>query len=252
VLAEIEQIGLRHGLAMLPSLKKPFRANDLKTKLTAGARVNDTTPAAKSKKLVRVDLAEALRKHWLELWYQPKIHLKSLSVCGAEALIRVRHPDHGIMSPAQFLPKAGDLLYEPLSRFVIATAMAHWNTLDADKIAHKLAVNVPASVIVSPEFIGVLRKLLPTNPKFPGLIIEVTEDEIIQDPIRIREIATQLKLYNVSLSIDDFGSAYSSLSRLHELPFTELKLDRSFVSNCALEHSQADWNRMGIPFGTDV
>jgi EAL domain-containing protein (putative c-di-GMP-specific phosphodiesterase class I)/ActR/RegA family two-component response regulator len=235
VLAEIEQFGQRHGLAMLPSLKKPFRANDLKTKLAADAHVNDTVPAAKSKKLVRVDLAEALRKQWLELWYQPKIHLKSLSVCGAEGLLRVRHPEHGIVLPPQFLPKAGDLLYEPLSKFMVATAMSHWNTLDAQNISHRLAVNVPTSVIVAPQFIGVLRKLLPTNPKFPGLTIEVTEDEIFQDPVRISEIATQLKLYNVSLSIDDFGSAYSSLSRLHELPFTELKLDPSFISNCTAD-----------------
>jgi EAL domain-containing protein (putative c-di-GMP-specific phosphodiesterase class I) len=68
---------------------------------------------------------------------------------------------------------------------------------------------------------------------FPGLIIEVTEDEIIQDRAWVHEVATQLKLYNISISIDDFGSAYSSLSRLHDLPFSELKLDRSFVSGCS-------------------
>ena len=64
-------------------------------------------------------LEEALRKDWLEVWYQPKIDLQSLTVCGAEALIRARHPEQGIVEPGQFLPKAGDPLYKPLSFFVL-------------------------------------------------------------------------------------------------------------------------------------
>jgi hypothetical protein len=88
------------------------------------------------------------------------------------------------------------------------------------------------SVLNAPSFIAFVRALLPTDPRFPGLIIEVTEDEIIRDPQWAREIATQLRLYNVGISIDDFGSAYASLSRLNDLPFNEVKIDRSFVSGC--------------------
>jgi EAL domain-containing protein (putative c-di-GMP-specific phosphodiesterase class I) len=80
-----------------------------------------------------------------------------------------------------------------------------------------------------------IRELLSIDRRFPGLIVEVTEDDIIKDPELIREIATQLKIYNVRISIDDFGSAYSSLSRLLELPCVELKLDRSFVANCSAD-----------------
>jgi EAL domain-containing protein (putative c-di-GMP-specific phosphodiesterase class I) len=72
-----------------------------------------------------------------------------------------------------------------------------------------------------------------TDPRYPGLVIEVTEDEAISDPDWISQVSTQLKLYDVRISIDDFGTAHSSLSRLLELPCVELKLDRSFVSNCA-------------------
>jgi EAL domain-containing protein (putative c-di-GMP-specific phosphodiesterase class I) len=78
-----------------------------------------------------------------------------------------------------------------------------------------------------------VRSLLPTDASFPGLTIEITEDEIIVDPKWAREIATQLKLYNVGISIDDFGSAYASLSRLNDLSVIEVKIDRSFVSGCA-------------------
>jgi EAL domain-containing protein (putative c-di-GMP-specific phosphodiesterase class I) len=92
---------------------------------------------------------------------------------------------------------------------------------------------MPASVINGPDFISVVRRHLPADQRFPGLIIEVTEDEMVKDTESIHEVAAQLKLLNVALSIDDFGIAHSSMSRLLELPCVELKLDRSFVSNCA-------------------
>jgi EAL domain-containing protein (putative c-di-GMP-specific phosphodiesterase class I) len=97
----------------------------------------------------------------------------------------------------------------------------------------RLAVNVPVSVIHTPGFIPMVRSLLPTDAGFPGLTIEITEDEIIRDPKWAHEIATQLKLYNVGISIDDFGSAYASLSRLNDLSVIEVKIDRSFVSGCS-------------------
>jgi EAL domain-containing protein (putative c-di-GMP-specific phosphodiesterase class I) len=97
----------------------------------------------------------------------------------------------------------------------------------------KLAVNMPASVILASDFVNLVRQHLPAAADFPGLIIEVTEDEVIREPELIREIATQLKLYKVWISIDDFGSGYASLSRLKDLPFVEVKIDRSFVDSCA-------------------
>jgi EAL domain-containing protein (putative c-di-GMP-specific phosphodiesterase class I) len=243
-LAEIKQIGERRGLVMLPPLRKPFRAEDLKLRVrdllldpTPSEPPQDTGKAdqltATRGESTRVDLEEALRSDWLELWYQPKIDLRSLSICGGEALLRANHPQLGIVGPAALLPPTGHPSYQPLSRFVMRRALADWLRLaDHDKLI-KISVNVPVSVALVPDFIAVVRADLPSDPRFPGLVIEITEDEIIEDRHWVREVATQLKLYNVSLSIDDFGSAYSSLSRLRDLPFAELKLDRSFVSGCS-------------------
>jgi EAL domain-containing protein (putative c-di-GMP-specific phosphodiesterase class I)/ActR/RegA family two-component response regulator len=243
-LVETARIGERHGLAMLPPLRKPFRANDLKGRLADLERDlrprkdkgRSEPPQPKAGRQISVDLGEALRNDWLRLWYQPKIDLKSLSVSGAEALLRAEHPEHGILTPADLLPPPGDPLYHPMSRFVIARALADWTCFAGRQLPLKLAVNVPVSVVAAPGFIGLVRGLLPTDPNFPGLIIEVTEDEMIRDPESMREIATQLKLYNVWISIDDFGSGYASLSRLSDLPFIEVKIDRGFVSNCS-----SDW-----------
>ena len=239
VLNEITKIGEKRGLAMLPPLKKPFRPADIRQRLAGQVSVAERpkaqsygTEVATPKKAI-VQVVEALRNNWLELWYQPKIDLKSSSVCGAEALIRARHPVLGIITPDKLLPPAGDPDYQPLTKFVIERAIADWTRFTQKGMQLTLSVNAPVSVINSPAFIELVQSALPRDPGFPGLTVEVTEDEVIHDGEWAREIATQLKLYNVELSIDDFGAGYASLSRLSDLPFGEVKIDRSFVLGCA-------------------
>ncbi|MGP0090270.1 MAG: EAL domain-containing protein [Xanthobacteraceae bacterium] len=238
-LEEIERIGRAHGLTMVPPLRKPFRAADLKNVLQApsASPVDEASaadaPSPEQGRDLKVDLQEMLQNHWLELWYQPKIDLTSLSVCGAEALLHGRHPAHGLLLPRQLLPPAGDPLYWPLWQFVISSAIADWVLFAERGMSSRLSVNIPASVLNAPGFVTLVRKLMPKDPRFPGLIIEITEDEIIRDPEWVREVAAQLKLCNVRLSIDDFGSAYASLSSITDLLFAELKLHPQFVLNCS-------------------
>ena len=234
-LAKINDIGKSHGLAMLPPLQKPFGASELRHRLKAAPQVSESLAERKNGRtdLMPMDLGEALRNRWLELWYQPKIDLKSLKICGAEALLRARHPQRGIISPASFLPPPGDPQYIPLTNFVIQQALADWDYFAERNVLLKLAVNVPVSAMRISGFTPSVRQSLPNDPRFPGLIIEVTEDEAVREPQWMQEMAAQLKLYNISLSIDDFGSGYASLSRLRELPCTEVKLDQTFVSNCS-------------------
>ena len=221
---------------MLPCLKKPFRVDELRACLNASVRSQTSKAAAETP---RVSLEQALLNGWLELWYQPKIELQALTVCGAEALIRVRHPKLGIVLPANFMPPAGAPIFTPLSKFVMKQAMVDWKRYFADLTSPlKMAVNIPLSVIVGPGFIELARGSLPNDPRFPGLIIEAREGEIVEDPELAHEVITQLKLYNISLSVDDFGSAYSSFSRLRELSVAELKIDGGFVRNCSSDESK--------------
>jgi EAL domain-containing protein (putative c-di-GMP-specific phosphodiesterase class I)/FixJ family two-component response regulator len=240
-LQDINRIGRAHGLCMLPPLRKPFRSSDLKSRLLAMAELEAFAAETKNPDIdpdrhrIRMDLGEALQHNRLEVWYQPKLLLGSQAVCGAEALIRARHPVHGLITPAQLLPPPGDPLYEPLSCFVVQQAMTDWASLADKGLPLRLAVNIPASILIAPGFAKQVRQILPESPAFPGLIIEITEDELIRDSEQIHEVATQLRLYDVRISIDDFGIGNSSLSRLRDLPFVELKLDRSFVLNCATD-----------------
>lgn len=185
--------------------------------------------------LPRINPEEALRNGWLELWYQPKIDLETMSVCGAEALVRLRHPEHGIVPPDLFLPPAGSAFYDPLTKYVIRQAMAHWEHFAAQGHPLKLAVNVTLTALQSPKFAEFACQCLPQKPTFPGLILEVTEGEVIPDPEKVRDVAFQLKLHKIDLSIDDFGSAHSSPARLRDIPAVELKLDRSYVTGCATD-----------------
>jgi EAL domain-containing protein (putative c-di-GMP-specific phosphodiesterase class I) len=236
ILNEAERIGRAHGLWMLPPLQKPVRMADIASRLDAATlppAAADHGDQAAAHAAPRADLEEALHENWVEVWYQPKVCLRSLSVSGAEALVRVRHPRQGLVQPIDFLPPASDPLYKPLTAFVMERAMADWARFAQRGFSLKLAVNIPASVLNAAGFVDVLRRMIPGDARFPGIVLEITEDEIIQDPEWLREIATQVRLYNAAISIDDFGSAYASLSRLKDLPFSELKLDRSFVAGCA-------------------
>jgi EAL domain-containing protein (putative c-di-GMP-specific phosphodiesterase class I) len=232
-ISDIEKIGRMRGLAMLPSLPKPFRAVDLKSRWLQEPARAETASAAKPSGRISIALADAIREGWLEVWYQPKINLRSLTVFGAEALIRARHPSHGVIGPADLLPPAGDPLYLPLSIFILHSVMKDWRLFAEQGYPLKLAINAPASVIGMRSFVDEVRQSISYDRNFPGLIIEITEDEVIADLEGIGEVIAQLSLHNTTISIDDFGTAHSSLSRVKDLPFCEIKLDRSFVAGCA-------------------
>ncbi|MEX0853169.1 MAG: EAL domain-containing response regulator [Bauldia sp.] len=249
LLEDVRRVGERHGLRMRPPLAKPFRIQAVERiveeeRLTAGmtilsrAAVATAAPEA-SGASPRIDLREALEKDWLEFWYQPKLDLRRGRLVGAEALARVRHPEFGIVPPGSFIPGAApadliDLAEHALRSVLRATAefMAAGRPL-------RLAMNVPVDALLSLPIPAIVREFQPGHGDWPGIIIEITEDQVIRDIPTVHEIATQLRIYQVALAIDDFGSGYSSLARLKELPFAELKLDRSFVTNCSFDPTNA-------------
>jgi EAL domain-containing protein (putative c-di-GMP-specific phosphodiesterase class I) len=180
----------------------------------------------------KVTLADVLERGWFELFYQPKIDLKTMRLVGAEALVRARHPTRGVLPPGLFLPGAGEAEMLALTERVIVTALQDWETCAANGMSVKLSVNVPVSALVKLPIPTILREERPKSPNWPGLIMEVTEDEIIHDLEIANEVADALRSFNCTLALDDFGAGYSSLARLRQLPFSELKIDRSYVTNC--------------------
>lgn len=187
----------------------------------------------------KVTLVDVLKRDWFELFYQPKIDLKTMRLVGAEALVRARHPSRGVLPPGVFLPGAGEEEMLALTERVIVTALKDWEDCAANGMSVKLSVNVPVSALVKLPIPTILREERPQAANWPGLIMEVTEDEIIHDLEIANDVADALRSFNCSLALDDFGAGYSSLARLRQLPFSELKIDRSYVSNCNTDRLSA-------------
>ncbi len=179
-----------------------------------------------------IPLGEVLKRGWFELWYQPKIALKSRRMVGAEALVRARHPQRGVVAPFFFLPGACEDDMLALTEQVILTALGDWELFNDYGVAMKFAVNVPVSAFVKLPIPQMLREARPRAANWSGLVLEVTEDQIINDLPLANDVAGALRELNCTLALDDFGAGYSSLARLRQLPFSELKIDRSYVMNC--------------------
>jgi EAL domain-containing protein (putative c-di-GMP-specific phosphodiesterase class I) len=184
-------------------------------------------------------LGDVLRLNWVQLWYQPKIELRSKRLVGAEGLVRARRPDGSIISPAQFLPGAKEDDMLALTERVILTALRDFDDCAALGASLKLSVNVPVSAFVKLPIAQMLREARPASPNWPGLIFEVTEDEAVNDLKMANDVADQLRALNCTLALDDFGAGYSSLARLRQLPFSELKIDMSYVKNCHIDRVNA-------------
>jgi EAL domain-containing protein (putative c-di-GMP-specific phosphodiesterase class I)/DNA-binding NarL/FixJ family response regulator len=266
VLDNVRKIGERHGVRMRAPIGKPFTAATIRTvieeerapELGAQAPLQPAIePATRAKPSnsvsdqvkPRVTLKEALRQGWVELWYQPKLDLRTLAVVGAEGLARVRHPEFGILEPTSFLAGAGEIELAVLAGLALETALRDWPVLNSKGLNLRLAVNMSASSLDILPVAPVIRQHGPQLEKWPGLIMEVTEGEVIHDMARLHELATQMSLYKVALSIDDFGEGFASLARLRDLPFSELKLDCKLVQNCASDERNRNICQAAIDLG---
>ena len=129
----------------------------------------------------KIPLGEVLSRNWFELWYQPKIELRSMRLVGAEALVRARHPVRGVVPPFFFLPDANEEDMLKLTEQVILTALGDWDIFNEYGVPMKFAVNVPVSAFVKLPIPRMLREARPKSANWPGMMLEVTEDQIIHD-----------------------------------------------------------------------
>lgn len=177
----------------------------------------------------------AIENNHFFLKYQPIIQLLDGSVMGFEALLRWRHPEHGIISPAEFIPIAEDTgLIIPIGLWVLDQAVKQLNMWQKKGLItpqFRLSVNLSVKQFTQPYLIEEIDKILvKNNCKSSYLKLEITETAIVENPEAARQILQQLTHRNIHLSLDDFGTGYSSLSYLHRFPVNTLKIDRSFIT----------------------
>ena len=183
----------------------------------------------------RIAIAEALRNNWFEIWYQPKIDLKRKCLAGAEALARIHHPQFGVLQPGNFLPEVDEDSIAELAQQALLATLLDWTMFDEAGFNLHLAINVPVNVLLKLPIPQLVAEYRPKSDRWPGLILEVTEDQIVRDTALANEIATELRVSGITIALDEFGAGYSSFSSLRALPFAELKIDQSFVTGCATD-----------------
>lgn len=191
------------------------------------------------------ELHQALPKDQLLLYFQVQVAQidHESKVLGAEVLLRWRHPQRGLVSPAEFIPLAEESgLIIPIGLWVLVTACMQLKIWEANPLTQHLvlAVNVSARQFGQADFVEqVCRVLEETGAKATQLKIELTESLVLKDIADTIEKMEALKLLGISFSIDDFGTGYSSLSYLKKLPINQLKIDQSFVREIDTNHSDA-------------
>lgn len=191
---------------------------------------------------LEADLRLALLNQQFQLFYQVQTNAEGLAI-GAEALLRWFHPVRGMVSPLQFIPLAeeSDLIL-PIGQWVLETACAQIKQWEADELTRdlQLAVNVSVRQFHRADFVEQVLSALQKSGANPAhLKLELTESLVLKDIDDAIAKMEQLKKHGVRFSIDDFGTAYSSLSYLTQLPLDQLKIDQSFVRNIGLKSSDA-------------
>lgn len=179
-------------------------------------------------KSIRIGLEE----NQFELYYQPKINLISKKFIGAEALIRWRHPERGLLSPAEFLHIIENTdLDIMLGEWVISAALAQMQDWRSSGMSFEISINISGYHLESSGFVEKLLRQLGAYPDLPrgNLQIEILETVALKDITIVREIIESCRKLGIGFALDDFGTGYSSLSYLSSLPVDTLKIDQSFV-----------------------
>lgn len=202
---------------------------------------SDMNERAVERQVVETHLRHALERNQFELHYQPKVDLNTGKITGAEALLRWRHPDWGMVLPERFISIAEDCgLIVPIGRWVLREACAQARRWQDRKLEPAcIAVNISAVEFRSKDFVAGVRAILSETGLPPDCLqLEVTESVLMRDADATSAILRQLKCMGVQLAVDDFGTGYSSLSYLNQFPIDVLKIDQSFVQDIGAAHDK--------------
>lgn len=224
VLEAAKKVGVERGLSIVGTITKPMRAKELKELLERVRKPATTIPEA-------IALQQGMARGELFLLYQPKVAMKSGELHGVEALARWHHPQRGIVPPNDFIGLAeSNGLIDELSRQVLTLAIAQQRQWSQQGLDLEIAVNLSPLNLHHEELADSIAALcrdcaVPTE----RITIEITESTAMSNSLQALDILTRLRLKGFKLSIDDFGTGFSSLTRLQRLPVTEIKIDQSFV-----------------------
>lgn len=236
VVQSVARLAQAHRLRLVGTLRKPVPLESLRNLLaTLPQAAGNTVLRPVRKTYDPGELRHAIFDGQLVVHYQPQVALSDADVVGAEALVRWRHPVDGLVYPDQFIADAEAFgLIDALADAVLAVALADARRWRDEGLALRMSVNVSIDNLKSLDFPDrVVRQVRDAGVAPEDLVLEITESQAMRDPVALLDIAARLRLKRIGLSIDDFGTGHSSLQKLRDMPFDELKLDRGFVHGAA-------------------
>jgi EAL domain-containing protein (putative c-di-GMP-specific phosphodiesterase class I)/ActR/RegA family two-component response regulator len=228
IVESAKRIGQERGLNIAFTFNKPIRVQDLKDQLMA---IRQLKPVAAP--FSESELRNGFIESQLFVAYQPQVSLKSGALRGAEALIRWNHPTRGIIPAEQFLDVVAETdLSWKLSTLMITEAIRQQGLWSQRGLDIQMAINLSLSDLQDKRLADQISfQCYSENVPPERVTIEVAESSIMSDAIEIFDVLARLRLRGFQLSIDDFGTGFSSLTRLQRMPATELKIDKSLVSD---------------------
>lgn len=239
LLDSIHEMGLVLGLQVEAVMQKPLTSQRLRTVLRDLTSPEPGKPRPSCAPVQAKDLRDAIRAGQIDVHFQPKAELRTGVVRGVEVLARWTHPELGAVAPEQFVPLAERSgLIHALTSAVLEQALRRTSQWQASGLHLSVAVNVSRLLLDQPgladEFaVLAARYRVPTE----RVVLEVTESALVSQLGVALGTLAQLRLRGFGLSIDDYGTGFSSMQQLARAPFTELKIDRSFVSNAPARES---------------
>jgi EAL domain-containing protein (putative c-di-GMP-specific phosphodiesterase class I)/AmiR/NasT family two-component response regulator len=232
LLHTVQVMAKASGLKVLGCIEKPLTPGKLSTVLSLYEADPATAAAALDVQVTLEDARLALSRGDIQAWFQPQAEFHNGKIIGVEALARWRLPDGRMVPPAVFVPvmEAGGLV-EELTTLMLVQTCAWSKRWAARGLPLKVSVNVSGHNLTGPEVADRYEDILREHGLNPEqVVLEITESSVMSDTARGLGMLARLRLKGFGLSVDDFGTGYSSLAQLSQIPFTELKIDRGFVS----------------------
>ena len=229
-----------HGLRLLGSLSKPVHPDALRTLLARHDDVPKSTTQDPREGYDPDELRRAIASGALRCHCQPQVDLSTGRLVGVEILARWQHPIDGLVFPDRFIGLAEEAgLIDELTRSIVHSALDETRAWRDAGLACRVAINLSMDNLGDPGLTDFVTDALARTGLHPhDLVLEITESQLMKNPRAALDVLARLRLKRIRLSIDDFGTGHSSLVQLRDLPFTELKLDRSFVHDAHRDPSR--------------
>jgi EAL domain-containing protein (putative c-di-GMP-specific phosphodiesterase class I)/FixJ family two-component response regulator len=235
ILRTAERLARAHHLDVLGALHKPVAPQSLQELLSRQTPCQDDAGGATRHIYTPEQLRAAIANGELVNYYQPKVSLTDGAFIGVETLVRWQHLDDGLVEPENFIGMAEEHgLIDDLTHAVLGAALRQGGAWHASGLPLQVAVNISMDNLNALDFPDmVAQEAAAAGMPLTHLVLEVTESRLMKNPLSPLDILTRLRLKHIGLSIDDFGTGHSSLAQLRDIPFTELKIDRSFVDGAS-------------------